>query len=131
KDGARDDVIAVTVGVRVMDEKVHVAPQQILCAVAQQIGAGSIDEDTAAREIDAIDALAGGLEQQLELIAPGAMLVRGEGAGTLDSGSHGRSGSQDSCQSAGGSGGVSLGKIKRLRGPLAQTGFAARQYGAS
>ncbi|MNT59506.1 hypothetical protein D3C72_1970240 [compost metagenome] len=62
------------VGVGVMDEVVHVAPDEFVGRVAEHFGACAVDEDAAAAQVDAVDAFAGGFQQHFQLTAPGGVV---------------------------------------------------------
>ncbi|MNJ77414.1 hypothetical protein D3C77_749110 [compost metagenome] len=57
-----------------MDEVVHVAANDFVGGVAEQGGAGPVDEDATATQVDPVNAFAGGLQQHFQLAAPGGVM---------------------------------------------------------
>ncbi|MNI61350.1 hypothetical protein D3C73_1166180 [compost metagenome] len=62
------------VGVGVMDEVVHVAANNFVGGIAQQGGAGAVDEDAPATQINPVNAFASGFQQHFQLAAPGGVM---------------------------------------------------------
>ncbi len=63
------------VGAGVMNELVHVAVEHFVCLVAEHLRCGGIDDGDVAVEVDAVDAVADGLEHGVGLAAEGAEMV--------------------------------------------------------
>ncbi|MNL83349.1 hypothetical protein D3C87_2109720 [compost metagenome] len=57
-----------------MDEVVHVAADDFVGGVAQQGGAGAVDEDATATQVDPVNAFASGFQQHFQLTAPGGVV---------------------------------------------------------
>ena len=74
EDAAVVDRHEGAVGVGVVDEVVHVAAHQLVRGVAEHVGAGAVDEDAAAAQVNAVDAFAGGFQQHFKLTTPGCVM---------------------------------------------------------
>ena len=64
--------VGLSFGIGVVDQLVHVAPEHRTGRVAQHFGCRAVDERALPAHVDSENPLAGGFEQPIELIDPGA-----------------------------------------------------------